>query len=69
MLDRRLARFAGRVFTANIDVVIGHDWNPLLELDDNAQLPRKVAMPPISLSRPAGRFGSPAFEALLPQKG
>jgi hypothetical protein len=42
-VDPRFGRFAGRGFIANIDVAIGHDWNPLLRFDHNAQLPKKVA--------------------------
>lgn len=37
-----LTRRAGRGF-ASIDVVTAHDQNPLLKLNDNAQLPGKVA--------------------------
>jgi hypothetical protein len=38
-----LAGFAGRNSIASIDVVTAHDQNPLLKLNDNAQLPGKVA--------------------------
>ena len=68
-LDRRLAWFAGRVFTANIDVAIGHDGILCLELKDQRALPRKVATRSIPLGRPAWGFGSPTSDGLLSQKG
>jgi hypothetical protein len=42
-LRRRRARFAGRGFLANVDVVSAHDCDPLLKSNNNAWQPRKVA--------------------------